>query len=423
MDAACYRKYVDTLRMELVPATGCTEPIALAYAAALCRDALGALPDRVEVWVSGSIVKNVKSVVVPGTGNRKGIEVAVAAGLLVGDGSVGLEVLRDAPGDAGERIEAYLAGHPVRVSLSQGGYLFDIDLICRAGPDEAEVRISGHHTNVVLVRKNGEIRLREETSGAEPGELDAGQLNIGEIFEFACDCALEDVSPVIEQQIACNAALSEEGLRHPWGACIGRTLFDGAEEPGTLLLAKARAAAGSDARMSGCELPAVINSGSGNQGLTITMPILTYAEALRSTREELIRALVLANLCAVRIKKSIGCLSAYCGAICAGCAAGAGIAFLHERSRSLIEHTIVNGLAILSGTVCDGAKPSCAAKIAMSVDAGVLGFRMAVSGREFKGGDGIIKKGIENTIREVGRLGRDGMAHTNEVILGIMLDK
>ena len=423
MDAKCYRKYVDTLRGELVPATGCTEPIALAYAAALCRDALGTLPDRVEASVSGSIVKNVKSVVVPGTGERKGIDVAIAAGLLVGDGSAALEVLGNAPEDTGERIEAYLARHPMQVSLSRSEYLFDIDIVGRAGEDEAEVRIVGHHTNVVLVRKNEETRVEEAVEGAEPGELNAEQLNISEIYEFACECALEDVAPVIEQQIACNTALSEEGLRHPWGACIGQILLDGIESPGTLLLAKARAAAGSDARMSGCELPAVINSGSGNQGVTITLPILTYAQALHSGRETLIRALVLANLCAIRIKKSIGCLSAYCGAICAGCAAGAGIAFLHEQSRSLIEHTIVNGLAILSGTVCDGAKPSCAAKIAMSVEAGVLGFRMAEHGREFKGGDGIVKKGIENTIRQVGRLGRDGMSHTNEVILGIMLEK
>ena len=423
MDEASYRKYVDTLRTELVPATGCTEPIALAYAAAFCRATLGAMPERVAAAISGSIVKNVAGVAVPGTGGRKGIEAAIAAGILVGNERAGLEALHDTPEHADALIEEYLAAHSVSVSLSESGYLFDIDVICAAGSDEAEVRIAGHHTNVVLVRRNREILRQEPLSCAEPGSLDAEDLNIREIFEFACECALEDVAPVIEKQIACNAALSEEGLRHPWGACIGRTLLDSTENVDTLLLAKARAAAGSDARMSGCEMPAVINSGSGNQGITITLPVVTYAEALGSSREELIRALVLANLSAVRIKKSIGCLSAYCGAICAGCAAGAGIAFLHERNRSLVEHAIVNGLAILSGTICDGAKPSCAAKIAMSVEAGVLGFRMAAAGREFRGGEGIIKKGIENTIREVGRLGRDGMAHTNEVILGIMMEK
>jgi len=362
-------------------------------------------------------------VVVPGTGNRKGIEVAVAAGIVVGREEAVLEVLHSAPENTGSLVDAYLADTEIKVELSDSGFLFDIDLTCHLNDDEAEVRIAGHHTNVVLIRRNDQILLREEHDGNEPANLDVERMNIAEIYRFACECRLEDVSPVIERQIRCNVALSDEGLRNSWGACIGKTLLAYSENPDTLLLAKARAAAGSDARMSGCDLPAVINSGSGNQGVTITLPIVTYAQALSSSREELIRALVLANLCAVRIKKSIGCIGAYCGAICAGCAAGAGIAYLHERDQSLIEHTIVNGLAILSGTVCDGAKPSCAAKIAMSVEAGVLGFRMAAAGREFVGGDGIVKKGIENTIRGIGRLGRDGMAHTNDVILGIMLEK
>ena len=351
MDQAIYNKYVDTLRTELVPATGCTEPIALAYAAALCRATLGTLPERVTAAVSGSIVKNVAGVVVPGTGGRKGIETAVAAGILVGDEAAALEALHHAPADTGERIEAYLAAHPMEVGLSESGFLFDIDVLGFAGQDQAEVRIAGHHTNVVLVRRNDKILRKEDMGCAEPGELDAEHLNIREIYEFACECDVEDVKPIIERQIACNTALSDEGMKNPWGACIGRTLMESVEQPDVLLQAKARAAAGSDARMSGCELPAVINSGSGNQGITITLPVVTYAEALGASHEDLLRALVLANLCAVRIKKAIGCLSAYCGAICAGCAAGAGVAFLHEKNLSLVEHTIVNGLAIQIGRV------------------------------------------------------------------------
>ena len=422
MEKANYQMYLNTLRRELVPATGCTEPIAIAYAAALCRDTLGALPERCEIRVSGSILKNVKSVVVPGTGGLKGLETAMAAGFLVGDAKASLEVLSHAPEQTGEMVRAYLSSHPVQVKLSDTGYLFEIDLNAFAGKDQARVRIVGNHTNVVLISKNGTPTYQAEIGSAEPGQIDVERLNIRDVFEFAMTCSLSDVEETIQRQIDCNTALSEEGLTHSWGACIGQVLLYSSPAPDVVLQAKARAAAGSDARMSGCEMPAVINSGSGNQGITITLPIVTYAEQLHSPREDLIRALVLANLCAIRIKNAIGCLSAYCGAVCAGCAAGAGIAFLHHKNESIIVHTIVNGLAILSGTICDGAKPSCAAKIAMSVEAGILAFQMAARGHEFFGGEGIVKKGIENTIREVGKLGREGMAQTNDVILDIMME-
>ena len=423
MDQVQYQVYLDTLLHELIPATGCTEPIAIAYTAALCRDALGKMPETSKISVSGSILKNVKSVVVPATGGLKGIDTAAAAGFVAGRAENRLEVLQQAPEDTGERVAAYLSQHPIEVLLSDSGYIFDIDLTCFSGNDTAEVRIVGHHTNVVLIRRNKDILYQAEIGCAEPAEISEEQLNIDGVFEFAVSCDIQDVEGVIQRQIDCNTALSQEGLTHPWGACIGQILYASSGVPDVQLVAKARAAAGSDARMSGCEKPAVINSGSGNQGITITLPIVTYAEHLGASHEDLIRALVLANLCSIRIKSAIGCLSAYCGAVCAGCAAGAGIAFLYGKDKSVIVHTIVNGLAILSGMICDGAKPSCAAKIAMSVEAGILAFKMASSGHEFFGGEGIVKKGIENTIREVGKLGRIGMAQTNDVILDIMMEK
>ncbi len=283
------------------------------------------------------------------------------------------------------------------------------------------MRIIDTHTNIVLIRRDEEILLSKEIPKEDCPAGEDRILEISKIVEYARTCSLEDVSETIDRQIAYNTALSAEGMAGGWGAEIGRILLLGQAVPDVKFRAMAAAAAGSDARMSGCELPAVINSGSGNQGLTITMPIVEYAKELNASHEQLIRAMVLANLTAVRIKQSIGCLSAYCGAICAGCSAAAGVAFLYGEEESIIEHTVVNGLAILSGTICDGAKPSCAAKIAMAVHAGLLGFQMAKEGKEFVHGEGIIKKGIENTIEEVGVLSRDGMNMTNKVILDIMV--
>lgn len=416
-----YDAYTNVLKEQLVPATGCTEPIALAYAAALGRSLLGELPENITAYVSGSIVKNVKSVVVPGTEGKKGIETAIAAGVTVGRADAKLEVLSHVPDHAGAMIDEFIEKCPISVKLSPSDFIFDIWLKMESQNHTSEVRIAGHHTNVILQKKDSEV-LYEQYFTSEITEVNAKEaLRIGEILEYAGNCRLEDVEPVILRQIAYNTAIAQEGLTGKWGAQIGKTLLSSCQNPDVELRAKAKAAAGSDARMSGCEMPVVINSGSGNQGMTITLPVVEYAKELGADHETLVRSLVLANLVAIRIKQSIGYLSAYCGAVCAGCGAAAGIAYMHGESRSAIEHTIVNGLAILSGTICDGAKPSCAAKIAMSVEAGLLGYKMAVNGQEFVHGEGIVKKGIENTIEEVGTLSREGMNHTNEVILDIML--
>ena len=422
MELLTYVKYTQILRDELIPATGCTEPIALAWAAAMGRDLLADEPERIVCTASASIIKNVKSVVVPNTDGLKGIEAAIAAGVTVGAADRELEVLCEVPPDANARITAFMAACPITVRLSASGESFDILLEMSAGGHTARVRIAGHHTNVVLLEKDGEAIRENQTTleSVQQGGEDPF-MTIAGIYEYAKTCRMEDVEETIQRQIDCNVALSNAGLTGEWGAQIGRMLLEKSGTENTLAKARARAAAGSDARMSGCEMPAVINSGSGNQGLTITLPIVTYAEAMYAPRERLIRALVFANLSSIRIKKEIGCLSAYCGAVCAGCAAGAGVGFLRGDDCGVLERTIVNGLAILSGTICDGAKPSCAAKIAMSVEAGVMALEMAERGNDFQGGDGIVMGSTEDTIHKVGTLSRDGMGVTNEVVLNIML--
>lgn len=418
-----YHLYTKVLKEQLIPATGCTEPIALAYAAAMGRGILGGIPDKITARISGSIIKNVKSVVVPGTNGKKGIEAAIAAGVVVGRENVGLEVLAEVPENTGFLIDEFLEKCPIAVVLSDSDFVFDIQLDLEGGGHTAEVRIVGHHTNVILKKKDDEVLLEHSFTKEITDQNAEEALHVEEILEYANTCRLEDVEEVILRQIQYNTAISKEGLTGRWGAQIGKILLPSSENPSVELRAKAAAAAGSDARMSGCEMPVIINSGSGNQGMTVALPLVEYAKELGVDQEMLIRSLVLANLVAIRIKQSIGYLSAYCGAVCAGCGAAAGIAYMNGQNQSVIEHTIVNGLAILSGTICDGAKPSCAAKIAMSVEAGILGYKMAISGQEFVHGEGIIKKGIEKTIEEVGTLSREGMNHTNEVILGIMLKK
>ncbi|MBR6571443.1 MAG: serine dehydratase subunit alpha family protein [Clostridia bacterium] len=418
-----YPAYAAILRSHLRPAMGCTEPIAIAYAAAVARRALGCLPDRAQVWVSGNIIKNAMAVTVPNTDGRKGIDAACAAGLVAGDAERELQVIAGVTAEKRKEIGEYLARGCIVVSLKPDARLFDILVEVEGGGHKATARITDRHTNVVDVMRDGAALYHRELDHEETGEdVDESLLTIEGIFDFANTCDLDDVRDVIARQIACNTAIAEEGLTGRWGAAVGRVLLDSYGAADVRIRAKAYAAAGSDARMSGCEMPVIINSGSGNQGITVSLPVIEYAKELRSTQEQLYRALVMANLTAIRQKALIGTLSAYCGAISAGCAAGAGIAYINGGDLYLINHTIVNSLAILSGTICDGAKPSCAAKIASAVDAALMGYQMALAGKQFRGGEGIIKKGVENTIASVGRLGKDGMKQTDEEILRIMIE-
>lgn len=415
-----YNTYVEILKSELVPAMGCTEPIALAYASAKAREVLEKIPSYVLVEVSGNIIKNVKSVVVPNTGGLRGIEAAVAAGIIGGDADLVLEVISKVSDVQKQEIKEFMDKVQIEVRPINSRALLDIKITLVHEEDHVVLRISNEHANIVHIEKNGKVLLtRKGQKKKQSKNLDYSLLSVEKILEFANNVEIEDVYATLKRQIDFNSAIAREGLNGDWGANIGSVLLK-VYGNDVKTRAKAMAAAGSDARMSGCELPVIINSGSGNQGMTIANPILEYAKELNVSEDKLYRALSLANLLAVHFKQGIGRLSAYCGAVSAGVAAGCGIAYLHGADFEGIAHTIVNALAIESGMVCDGAKPSCAAKIASSVDAGILGYMMYVEGQEFKDGEGIVTKGVENTIKNVGRLGKDGMKETDREILKIM---
>ncbi|WP_294519274.1 serine dehydratase subunit alpha family protein [uncultured Anaerovibrio sp.] len=416
-----YQAYVEILKRELVPAMGCTEPIAIAYCAAKAREALGALPDKITVAASGNIIKNVKSVIVPNTEGRKGIEAAAAIGVLAGDANAELEVIARVKPEDKAQLSQYMETTDIQVEAAQSEHVLDIIVTVSKGTDTAQVQVVNEHTNIVKICKNGQIILEKEIiDTAEPGKPDYECMTIEDIYDFAMTCDLADVQELLDRQIAYNTAISDEGLKNDYGANIGKTLLK-AYGNDIHIRARARAAAGSDARMNGCEMPVVINSGSGNQGMTVSLPVIEYAKELGSSQEELYRALLLSNLVTLHEKEGIGRLSAYCGAISAGAGAGAGIAWLCSKDYESVIHTIVNALAITSGIVCDGAKASCAAKISAAVDAGIMGFEMYRNGQQFYGGDGLVLKGVENTIRNISRLGRIGMKETDKEIIKMMI--
>ena len=411
--------YVGILKDELVPAMGCTEPIAIAYASAKARATLGSFPTSCEIAVSGNIIKNAKSVVVPHTGGMKGIEAAVVAGLVGGNAEARLEVLSFVSNEDIYRMQRVIKTLPVKVSLSESEYPFDIIVTVSDGSNNASVRITNRHTNIVSISRNGEILYKGELN--EEIEIKKKDISIEEIVEFADTVDIDLVRSTLKRQIDFNMAIAEAGLSSNYGANIGKVYLE-SYLPDISVKAKAYAAAGSDARMNGCELPVIINSGSGNQGMTASIPVVIYWRELGLDEERLYRALCVSNLTTIRVKQGIGTLSAYCGAVAAGAGAGAGIAYLYGGGFKDVAHTLVNALAIDSGLICDGAKASCAAKIATAVENGILGYNLYRSGNEFLSGDGIVKKGVENTIESVARLAQDGMRDTDKAILDIMLN-
>ncbi len=416
-----YQDYINVLKEELIPAMGCTEPIAIAYAGAIAREHLGCLPERVEIEVSGNIIKNVKSVIVPNTGGLRGIEVAAAAGIVAGDAAKELKVISEVSTEAVAVIHKFLESTPITVNFSDSKKIFDIMITVYGNGHSAYVRICEFHTNIVEIREDDKYVLKKDIAVEDSlGFTDRGFMNVQEIIEFADTARIEDVKDILDLQIECNVNISEEGLAGDYGANIGKVLLKTYGTDDVKIRAKAKAAAGSDARMNGCEMPVVINSGSGNQGITASIPVIEYAKELGVSDEKRYRALLVSNLITIHLKSGIGRLSAYCGAVSAGCASGAGIAYLYGGGVDEVSHTIVNSLAITSGIICDGAKASCAAKIATAIDAGILGYHMYKEGQQFYGGDGIVSKGVENTIKNVGQLAKEGMATTDQEILKIM---
>lgn len=414
-----YQIYVQILKEELVTAMGCTEPIAISYAAARARAVLGELPEKIVVKASGSIIKNVKSVVVPNTGGLRGIEAAAAAGVVCGNENKKLEVLSEIESEDIERIKGYLGQADIKVEYQETGRTFDLSVCVYKEHSQASVRITDYHTNIVQIEKNWEL-IRDDLKDEKIEKANRDVLSMENIWEFVRCADIEDVKETLDKQIECNMKIAREGIRGNYGTNIGSILLK-MEGDSVQVRAKAMAAAGSDARMNGCGLPVVINSGSGNQGITCSVPVLVYGESLNCDIEKIYRALLLSNLTAIYIKAGIGTLSAYCGAVSAGAAAGAGIAYLHGGGYEEIKHTVVNALAIVSGIVCDGAKASCAAKIASSVEAGIVGYYMYLNEQEFCAGEGIVAEGIDRTIENIGILGKEGMKETNKKIIEMMI--
>ncbi len=421
MERELYNAYIRVLQQELVPAMGCTEPIAVAYAAAVAASQLPARAEKVSIVVSSNIIKNVKSVIVPNTGGLHGLEAAAAAGVIAGDPEKKLLVISQVTKAQQKEIADYLKEAAFTVEESQSGQLFDIQIELEGAGHKSVCRITGEHTNVVLIRGDGNTVLERSIEvSMEEENRDKALLTVEKIVEFADTVDICDVKDVLDRQINCNMAIAQEGLDNDYGARIGQVLLKTRGDD-VVTRAKAYAAAASDARMSGCDLPVVINSGSGNQGITSSVPVIIYARDMGASDEQLYRALTVSNLITLHLKSGIGPLSAYCGAISAGCGAAAGVTYLFGGKFREIAHTVVNAIAINSGVICDGAKASCAAKIASAVEAGILGMEMFRQGSQFVGGDGIVSKGVENTIDNVSRLASEGMRKTDAEIIKIML--
>lgn len=422
MDHQTYQNYLQILREELIPAMGCTEPIAVALAAAKAREVLGVFPEKIIASCSGNIIKNVKGVIVPGTGNMRGVDTSAILGALAGDASLQLEVLSSIQAEDVEKTRELLLQGMCQVKLIEGVACLHIIIEMFHQNNSSLVEVFGTHTNIVRIEQNGKVLFKMDETQDTSAEITGRDfMNLDDIYEFANTVAIEDVSPILDRQIEYNTRIAEEGLCGDYGANVGSMLLR-RDKNDIYVTAKAYAAAGSDARMSGSVLPVVINSGSGNQGMTVSLPVIKFAEHLGSSKEKLYRALVMSNLTAIYQKTGIGRLSAYCGAVSAACGSGVGIAYLMDAGLDVIAQTMVNTLGNVSGIVCDGAKSSCAAKIASSVDAALMGLDMALAGEGFSSGEGIIKPSISETVDSVGRLASLGMKQTDVEILKIMIE-
>lgn len=428
MNRKIYNEYVTILESELVPALGCTEPIALAYAAAKAKEVLGKMPDHITMRCSGNIIKNVKGVKVPNSGGMKGVEAAAVLGITGGDPSQALEVLEHVTDREIDEAEKLLkAGFCDCVLKDDVANLYiEAYAVCKkTEKSEALVVIEDEHTNITHIEKDGQVlfhKEKKEYCQEREKTPDKSLLNLEDIITFANEVQITDVEKVLGRQIKYNTRIAEEGLRNPWGAQVGRVVLEEFGED-VKWRAVAKASAGSDARMSGCALPVIINSGSGNQGMTCSLPVIEFGKVLKKSKEVIYRALCVSNLVALNQKKYIGSLSTYCGAVCAAAGAGAGITYLCGGTLEQIENTVVNTIADAGGIVCDGAKPSCAAKISTALQAAILSHKMAMRGLTFARGEGLVMDCPEDTIKAVGYVGRAGMKQTDVEILNLMIGK
>ena len=409
-----YRAFLDILKEELIPAGGCTEPIAIAYTAAVARKTLGCRPEHMDVYASGNLIKNAKGVYIPNGGELRGVDAAAILGALGGNSDRMLEVLLDLPDGVLDETQALMQQNYCKVHVIQGSEALHLIVNVQADGQTAEVELKNAHTHIVRIEKNGESVFRAEEDGTQDGFTDHSCLTVEKIVDFANTCDLADIEPTLQKQIDCNMQIAEEGLNNRWGVNVGKLYY----ENGKLL--QAYAAAASDARMSGCNLPVVIVSGSGNQGATASLPVIVYAEKHGCSREQMLRALALSDLIAIHLKSGIGRLSAYCGAVCAATGAGCAMTYLDGGTLEQIDQTITNSIATSSGMVCDGAKPSCAAKIATSLESAIMAHDLAMANRAFQSGEGIVMDNVEQTIDAVGCVASQGMHITDQVILNLM---
>lgn len=424
MERSLYNNYVQILKEELVVAMGCTEPIAIAYAGAKAREILGKKPEKAIVKCSGNIVKNAKCVTVPNTNGLIGISASAITGILVGDAKKELEAISVVDPKYLEEIESLLKTDYCTVSLLDTPVTLHIIMEVFCGDESASVEIKQAHTNITKILKNNEVIFEQEESESKylGVFVDRSVLTVKDIYDFANSVEIEDIKYLLDSQIEKNLAIAKEGLKGTYGLGIGKVLLNSYSDD-VYTKVKAYSAAASEARMSGSPMPVVTNSGSGNQGMTVSVPLIVYAQEKNIDKEKLYRALALSNLLAIHQKTLIGRLSAFCGVVSASCASGAGITYLEGGTLKQVEDTISNTLANISGIVCDGAKPACGAKIASSLDGALIGHNLAMAGQVYKPNTGILKENIEKTINAVGRLGKDGMKQTDTEILNIMLDK
>ena len=419
-------KVLKILEEEIVAAEGCTEPIALSYAAAKAKRILGTIPNKVDVFLSGNIIKNVKSVTIPNSDGMVGIEVAIAMGLIAGDDRKELMVISDVTSEQLTEVKEFLAKDIIKTHVHPGDIKLYIRLEISNNEDNVVLEIKHTHTNVTQIQKNGKVLLSQVCNDGDFNSslTDRKVLSVKFIYDLAKIIDIDLIRPIFQKVVNYNSAIAEEGLKGKYGVNIGKMILENIEKGiyGNDVRNKAAsyASAGSDARMSGCALPVMTTSGSGNQGMTASLPIIKFAAEKNLSGEELIRGLFVSHLITIHVKTNVGRLSAYCGAICAAAGVAASLTYLHGGSYEMVCAAITNILGNLSGVICDGAKASCAMKISSGIYSAFDATMLALNKDVLKSGDGIVGVDIEETIRNVGELAQSGMKGIDETILDIM---